>query len=92
MNNFKLFPNITNYINLSYFSYFNLPFDFNSYFNEVVCNSKLIKSYINYCQSNFLIPIQSDNKYFTLIQQYNTKFKEYYINHNKISESIFPLI
>ena len=90
MNNFKLFPNITNYINLSYFSYFNLPFDFNSYFNdEVVCNSKLIKSYINYCQSNFLIPIQSDNKYFTLIQQYNTKFKEYYINHNKISESIF---
>ena len=80
MNNFKFFPNISNYINLSYFSYFNLPFDFEPYCNKEVLNGNLIKILIHYLKSNFLISIKSDKKYFSLNEKYQIKRKEYFFN------------
>lgn len=80
INSFKIFPNLLNYLNLSYFSSFNLPFSFLPY-QEGTCNIEdSLTSFSYYIQSNFLIPIQCDIKYFSLISQM-------YLSHNKCSDS-----
>lgn len=69
INSFKAFSNSVNYLNLSHFSVFNKSFNFASY-ETLNCNKeKILNSFIYYCQSSFLIPIESDAKYLFLIKE-----------------------
>lgn len=73
INTFKISRTLQNYLNLSHFAYFNIPiqfdlFEIQKYKKELKIN--IIQLFIHYCQSNFLIPVQSNKKHFTFIKEF----------------------
>ena len=72
LNTFKISRNLTNYLNLSYFGYFNNPFNFPKYYKGMYRKYNklnLLQSFINHCKSIFLIPIHTNNIHFSFVKE-----------------------
>ena len=83
--NFKVFPNISNYLNLSFFTLLNQPFNFELYQNGKYKIEQFIKAYIYYCQTNFLISFESNVKLFSLIKElhFHVRKKNFPCDHKQ---------
>ena len=72
LNTFKISRNLTSYLNLSYFGYFNNPFNFPKYYKGMYRKYNklnLLQSFINHCKSIFLIPIHTNNIHFSFVKE-----------------------
>ena len=80
LNTFKVTRTLTNYLNLSHFSYFTKPFEISinnkkDYKKYKKCN--ILHLFYEYCQFKFFIPIHSNHKHFSLVKEIKLNGQRY---------------
>ena len=66
---FKVYRCLFSYINLSNFCYFNKPFKILGKGPRFLKKYNIIELFINYCKTNYLIPVQTDRIHFFFLKE-----------------------
>lgn len=89
---FKNYKCLLTYINLSYFFFFNKPFQIITKNKKEFIKYKINQLFINYCKTNYLIHIQTDGFHFSFLKEIKLYGQKKWKNKKKYALPFYEII